>query len=149
MQKADPVDYNVIPTFLETVNYILMQPGGNHHYRPYSHDRCGPCSVKYDAIIKMESFNADSEFIIKTRNLTPISGQNLHQRSTVDRYEDVNDDYEKVLENIKDKNDKFEIYKYFYSQISEDHIRKLKLLYENDFSLFGYSFDNDFPISLD
>ena len=125
------------PTFEETVEYIISTPDevSNQHFKSAT-SICSPCFYKYDAVTKIESFDTDNGYIIHKINASNMveSNTHIHIVST-----------EKDLENKYWK--KFD---HFYSQISEKLKDELFKRYEDDFQIFGYSFDeNGYPISRD
>ena len=145
------IQRNDVPTFEETVKEILSYDlnEGNHHYKPITH-LCSPCHTLYDAIIKIESYDKDTKYVINSAGISniinPDQDHHLHS-STKDEGEDKRK--ELFLQQVHNRQDKNAIYDYFYSQISPELKQKLYEKYAADFLLFGYSFNGSEPVSLD
>ena len=119
------------PTFLETVKHILATPfeNANVHFKSVTY-LCTPCEISYDVVGKQETFEEDSDYIIKKKHL----GQKLHTGIRLNP----------SLPMFKNLT-----YSNLFSQIPPDLIEALKVKYLEDFLLFGYSLDGIRPVSND
>merc|ERR1711997_862648 len=76
--RKDKSDRSSIPSFRESVDFVLdelkkMERGSSNlvidgHFMPYTR-RCIPCAIDYDVIIKFESLEADSQYLIEECHL--------------------------------------------------------------------------------
>ena len=71
----------IVEIFRESVDFVLvelrkMEAGSSDlvidgHFMPYTR-RCIPCAIDYDVIIKFESLEADSEYMIEQCHLEDV-----------------------------------------------------------------------------
>ncbi|XP_042890742.1 carbohydrate sulfotransferase 13-like [Penaeus japonicus] len=109
------------PTFPEFVDYLLEERAKgrppNEHWAPY-HAFCSPCQVHFDYVLRFESLPEEEAFLIETvaglsNVLQPCK---LHSSHT---------DYIAVT-------------KHYFSQLSQEKLRRLYDIYKPDFDIFGY-----------
>ncbi|XP_042890743.1 carbohydrate sulfotransferase 11-like [Penaeus japonicus] len=109
------------PTFPEFVDYLLEERAKgrppNEHWAPY-HAFCSPCQVHLDYVLRLESLPEEEAFLIETvaglsNVLQPCK---LHSSHT---------DYIAVT-------------KHYFSQLSQEKLRRLYDIYKPDFDIFGY-----------
>lgn len=53
------------------------------------HDMCKPCQIPYDFIGKMETFDRDFEFLMKTWNVSSFEGKDMKSMAVDDTFLDV------------------------------------------------------------
>merc|ERR1711892_626085 len=106
------------PSFPEFVSYLLETPITKYdeHWRPIFL-LCPPCHFKFDVIVKMDTFNRDTQFILNQRDLKDIS---LHKKNSA---------------KSKKEND---LSKRLFSQISKKMVKALKEKFRIDFEMFEY-----------
>ena len=92
----------------------------NIHWKPFASE-CSYCSIKYDVIGRMETFNEDVKYIFEKSDLSSIL-------SLID--------IKKSMHSSKLKT-KLMTKKYF-SQLTVDNINELYDMYRMDFKMFGY-----------
>merc|ERR1711936_166512 len=76
--RKNKSDKSAIPTFKESVDFVLdelkkMGAGSSNlvidgHFMPYTR-RCIPCAIDYDVIIKFETLEEDSQYLIEQCHL--------------------------------------------------------------------------------
>ncbi|KAJ9598199.1 hypothetical protein L9F63_011119 [Diploptera punctata] len=114
LSKGDDV------TFKEFATYLIAEEQGNfnEHWRPI-YNLCHPCSINYDIIGKYETFDQDSEFILKQIGVTNIAFPHAPKSS-------------RTTSNLE---------KYF-STLEHKIVMQLYNVYAKDFKLFGYSLED-------
>ena len=107
-------------TFKEFAAYLVAEEEGefNEHWKPIYH-LCHPCLVSYDIIGKYETFDQDSEFILKQIGETTIVFPHAPKSS-------------KTTSNLQ---------KYF-STLDHKAVKQLYNVYAKDFRLFGYNLED-------
>ena len=78
--RESPNPDHPTPTFVEYVHYLLDQTADLVHPRDWRgvdcvqayYSVCVPCDVKYDVIIKLETHDQDTEYLIRKLNLTEL-----------------------------------------------------------------------------
>lgn len=107
-------------TFKEFSAYLIAEEEGalNEHWRPI-YNLCHPCSINYDIIGKYETFDQDSEFILKQIGEINIVFPHAPKSS-------------KTTSNLQ---------KYF-STLEHNDVRQLYNVYAKDFKLFGYNLED-------
>jgi len=108
------------PSFVEFVEYLVGTPVSKYdeHWRPMFL-LCPPCHFKFDVIVKMETFDRDTEFILSQRNLeTEVS---LRKKHSSTQSQDSQDEARKL-----------------FSQLSKHMVRALYDKYRLDFQMFDY-----------
>ena len=127
-----PEGTSSFPTLLDFVEYItsevntswprpLQVEHNNIHWRSQA-DILGPCSIKYDYLLKVESMGADYKNLLEKMNT--LNGDNMHKsllpRVPLFNKSQGNTDLNELL------------------NLRKDLISKLYEIYESDFKLFGY-----------
>lgn len=80
-------------TFQEIVDYVINAEGyftkaRDPHFMAM-HDMCKPCQIPYDFIGKMETFDRDFEFLMKTWNVSSFEGKDMKSMAVDDTFLDV------------------------------------------------------------
>ena len=128
-------------TFPEFVDIILEKCGMNdlfcnEHWEPqYVH--CNYCDVKYDFIGRVESLENDIRFIAHSINMTSNLTKfnlHLHPSGMKESETSVNN-----LTNLKGATAKIDKTKRYFEMLNPSQIKKLYIMYQNDFEMFGYS----------
>lgn len=143
-----------IPTFREAVDFVLAEldkreSNGKEkilidgHFTPYS-ERCLPCAMKYDVIIKMESLEEDSNYLIEQCGLQDrlkISHENPAPTGpeTAQGTKNKSKGVRKGKEKAKVVNSTGETALKYFRDIPTSKIRQLYQHYRHDFEIFGYS----------
>jgi len=127
---------------------------------------CVPCDVEYNVVIKLETHDADTEFMIRQFNLTELNepftmwkhnslGANQIGDYDYYLYEEPYRNPKKFssgefLNNVSSEehsdkerkgNDKLEYKKSLFSQLSKEQVLQLYENYRIDFEMFGYTVD--------
>ena len=89
------------------------------HWARYS-SSCYPCVINYDYISNFETFNDDALFILRRLGHTG----NLH--------EEFPNLFRKKPKTTESRE------RAYYSQLTTEQTENLKMIYKNDFLLFGY-----------
>ena len=89
------------------------------HWKPY-HISCHPCQIDYNAIIKLESADDDTRFVMRISQLDKLAS------------------YEKKHETRGGASDKEDIRMKYFSQVSCSILMDVYMLYRYDFELFEY-----------
>lgn len=80
-------------TFQEIVDYVINAEGYFKKVRdPHfmaMHDMCKPCQIPYDFIGKMETFDKDFSFLMKTWNVSNFEGTDMKSMAVDDTFLDV------------------------------------------------------------
>lgn len=108
------------PSFVEFVEYLVGTPVSKYdeHWRPMFL-LCPPCHFKFDVIVKMETFDRDTEFILSQRNLE--NEVSLRKKHSSTQSQDSQDEARKL-----------------FSQLSKHMVRALYDKYRLDFQMFDY-----------
>lgn len=128
------------PTFSEFVNYITDTAESSkvtkfdEHWAPY-YSFCTPCHVNFSVIAKLETLTRDQEYIIRRAGL-----ENILMPS---RY---NDRPRIILNKARDGKKTYDLTKRYYSQLSEEQLKKLYNIYGLDFEMFGYNITKYYEI---
>lgn len=146
-------DKSAIPTFRESVDFVLdelkkMEAGVSKvmidgHFMPYSR-RCVPCAINYDVIIKFESLEADSQYLIDQCSLGDrLSVAHENPAPTGVRTEQGQKNKSKKVKTGKSLPDKSSSSSFqsldFFKDIPDSKIKQLYEHYRHDFEIFGYS----------
>merc|ERR1719431_819109 len=113
------------PSFVEFVEYLIETPISQYdeHWKP-QFMLCPPCHFKFDVIVKMETFNRDTNFILSQRNLdTVISLTKKHTSVSKKKKKKESDNLVKTL----------------FSQLSKKMVQALYEKYRIDFEMFEYN----------
>lgn len=113
-------------TFLEFASYIIdqfeMKVPPDPHWQPLT-EVCQPCFIPYDAVVKMETLHDDVDLLFRRIGATEIGRhvwnplRNKRPVTSTDRVKEA------------------------MQQLSSIQRRKLYNIYENDFKIFGYQYD--------
>ena len=90
----------------------------------YALERCLPCAVKFDDIVRLETFNGDASKVV----------QHLEGRG-VDTH--VNKKYSEQENNL------ISYQKKNIELVSDEQLEKFMLQYKRDFMMFGYGFHKE------
>ncbi|XP_077992134.1 carbohydrate sulfotransferase 11-like [Glandiceps talaboti] len=117
-------DYQT-PSFSEFVKYLIDPVNQNSFDRhwDFMHKLCSVCEYSYDYIGHFENLRDEADTIIHQ-----LAGNNYSYPT-----------YSTHVTNSSDE----EIYRKYYSQISNEDIVKLYNVYKMDFDLFGYHFPKE------
>jgi len=146
-------DKSAIPTFRESVDFVLdelkkMEAGVSKimidgHFMPYSR-RCVPCAINYDVIIKFETLEEDSKYLIEQCHLdhrlevgheNPAPTGVRTQQGQKNKSKKV-----KTGKSLPDKNSGSAFQSLdFFKDIPVSKIKQLYEHYRHDFQIFGYS----------
>lgn len=106
------------PSFVEFIlNGYKNHKVFNVHWNPYS-GNCNYCSIQFDVIGRMETFNEDVKYIFLKNNL-PINQATADKNSAKSKITISTEEYLK--------------------QLSKKQIERLYQFYRMDFELFGYN----------
>lgn len=92
----------------------------NGHWEPYW-TSCSPCHRQYDVIAKVETFDLDNEYIIRTAGLKD-------QINNTHAHPSLNDNFTKSSDATQ----------HYFSQVPLWLLKELFELYKPDFTLFDY-----------
>ncbi|PSN31927.1 hypothetical protein C0J52_21772 [Blattella germanica] len=121
------------PTFSEFVDYITDEAYSSktqkfdEHWAPF-YSFCTPCHVNFTVIAKLETLTRDQEYIIRRAGLENILMLSKHK-----------DRPKTVLNKARDGKNTNDLVKKYYSQLSEQQLKKLFNIYGIDFEMFGYN----------
>ncbi|XP_058452085.1 carbohydrate sulfotransferase 11-like [Malaya genurostris] len=117
------------PTFREFLEFLVShyKSGGrfDEHWSPI-YSFCTPCSINFTLIAKVESFQRDSEYIIRQAGLETLLLNKLPRNKS------------RAIANRSTSNTKALLARYF-SQIDERLLTDVLEIYQLDFELFGYN----------
>ncbi|XP_075153966.1 carbohydrate sulfotransferase 11 [Haematobia irritans] len=119
------------PTFDEFVQYLIDQHGNqkafNEHWAPI-YNFCTPCSINFTIIGKVETFNRDSEYIIRQAGLESLLLGKLPKSAL------------KRIGNLSKGMKTFTSLEKYFSQIKRSTLDQLIDIYKLDFELFDYDY---------
>lgn len=148
-------DKSAIPTFRESVDFVMaeleaMESGASKlvidgHFMPYSR-RCLPCAMKYDLIIKFETLEEDSKYLIDQCRLSDkLKVGHENAAPTGARTAQGQKNKSKKVKSGKSlperKPSSAEQSLDYFKTIPVSKIKKLYEYYRHDFEIFGYSAD--------
>merc|ERR1719264_2366174 len=158
--RKDKSDRSAIPTFRESFDFVLvelrkMEAGSSDlvidgHFMPYTR-RCIPCAIDYDVIIKFESLEADSEYMIEQCQLeNKLKVIHENAAPTGVRTSQGQKNKSKKVKTGKAEPDKSssssaQSLKY-YQDIEPEKKKELYNHYLLDFEIFGYSAEEYFEL---
>lgn len=121
------------PSFIEFVHYIIETPITEYdeHWRP-QFLLCPPCFFKFDIIVKMETFQRDTQFILAQKDLLGTI--------SLDRKHALRGKQEESTENMSAQ---------LFSQLSQKMVRALYEKYKIDFKMFDYKIDDYIKLAKD
>jgi len=146
-------DKSAIPSFRESVDFVLdelkkMEAGVSKimidgHFMPYSR-RCIPCAMNYDVIIKFETLEQDSQYLIDQCQLgDKLAVVHENPAPTGARTEQGQKNKSKKVKTGKSLPDKSASSSFqsldFFKDIPDSKIKQLYEHYRHDFEIFGYS----------
>ena len=114
-----------LPTFWEFVQFLLnSNPGDyNTHWRPISL-MCSPCSVTFDAILKLDNFQQELKFFTQKHGWdTELSNNPAKDKQN-----------EGDRQNLSAK----QIADIYFETLDDQDVKKLYSIFKDDFELFGY-----------
>jgi len=151
--RKDKSDRSSIPSFKESVDFVLdqlkkMERGSSNlvidgHFMPYTR-RCIPCAIDYDVIIKFESLEDDSQYLIEECHLeNKLKVIHENAAPTGVRTAQGQKNKSKKVKSGKAEPDKSssssaQSLKY-YQDIDPEKMKELYNHYLLDFEIFGYS----------
>jgi hypothetical protein len=109
------------------------------HQQPFIY-HCNWCSIKYDVIVHLETYEQDFNFIERVLKLKVIE---LISRSLIVSYANIL--FQKInvpkrhLKNTNLKEFNLPSVKKFFSQLSQSTIKDLYQVYKDDFIMLGYN----------
>ncbi len=115
-----------LPTFWEFVQYVLHKPNVTQldaHWQPVS-TFCSPCLMSYDYILKLESYEEEEEWLHQSLGI-----KELLRTQSLNRHKSTYATNEYITR------------KYFTQWLRMDDVEGLFKLYQNDFRMFGYTFE--------
>ncbi|XP_039448671.1 carbohydrate sulfotransferase 11 [Culex pipiens pallens] len=117
------------PTFREFLQFLVAhyKSGGrfDEHWSPV-YSFCTPCSINFTLIAKVETFQRDSEYIIRQAGLETLLLNKLPRGKA------------RAIANRATSNTKNLVPRYF-AQIDEQLLTEVLEIYQLDFELFGYN----------
>jgi len=110
------------PSFVEFAEFLIETPVTKYdeHWKPHF-ILCPPCHFKFDVIVKMETFDRDTNFILSQRNLKGVVSLKKKHSSIGKKHK-------------KEKN----LAKSLFSQLSKNMVKALFEKYRVDFQMFEY-----------
>ena len=125
------------PTFTEFIRYIVDEVAEGReldmHWTP-SYKFCNPCQVNLTHIIKFETIDRDTSWIVKKANLTSFMPQT--KRSKQENKLQINA--------AKDGQNTSSIVHTYLQKLPQEILNDLNDIYEIDFDIFGYQLINSF-----
>lgn len=117
------------PTFREFLQFLVAhyKSGGrfDEHWSPV-YSFCTPCSINFTLIAKVETFQRDSEYIIRQAGLETLLLNKLPRGKA------------RAIANRATSNTRNLVPRYF-AQIDEQLLTEVLEIYQLDFELFGYN----------
>jgi len=151
--RTDKSDRSSIPSFKESVDFVLdelkkMERGSSNlvidgHFMPYTR-RCIPCAIDYDVIIKFESLEDDSQYLIEEchlenklkvihENAAPTGARTAQGQKNKSKKVKAG-----KAEPARSSSSSAQSLK-FYQDIEPEKMKELYNHYLLDFEIFGYS----------
>uniref|UniRef100_A0A1I8PV94 Carbohydrate sulfotransferase n=1 Tax=Stomoxys calcitrans TaxID=35570 RepID=A0A1I8PV94_STOCA len=119
------------PTFNEFVLYLIEQHGDqkvfNEHWAPI-YNFCTPCSINFTIIGKVETFNRDSEYIIRQAGLESLLLGKLPKNAL------------RRIGNLSKGGKTLTSLEKYFSEIKRSTLDQLIDIYKLDFELFDYDY---------
>ena len=123
--KIDP------PSFTELVKYIVDEvKEGNEldmHWTP-AYSFCNPCQVNLTHIIKLETFDRDTNWIVEKANLSNF----------LPKVKKLENNHSLKKNAAKDGQNTSSLFQTYLRNLSQDLLNDLNKIYEIDFDIFGY-----------
>ncbi|XP_017793067.1 PREDICTED: carbohydrate sulfotransferase 9-like [Habropoda laboriosa] len=108
------------PTFTEFLRFIVEEKYFDEHWAPFI-DTCEPCLIKYNYILKFDTFDRDQKFLIQELGLNEY----LYEKND--------------LKNINPRGvTTTALVKEYMQNVPRSLLDKINKVYENDFKLFSY-----------
>lgn len=151
--RRNKSDKSSIPTFKESVDFVLdelkkMESGSSNiiidgHFMPYTR-RCIPCAIDYDVIIKFETIEEDSQYLIEQchldNKLKVIHENAAPTGARTDQGQKNKSKKVKAGKSLPDKSASSSAQSLkFYQDIDSAKLQQLYDHYLLDFEIFGYS----------
>lgn len=115
------------PEFIQYVNYLEKNSPEVHNQHWNVHYRlCHPCSINYDLIVKVETMQQDSKFLLERLKLNGSEFPLINARRTTEEETLM---LEKTLEE--------------YRNVPPTDLAQIKRMYGYDIDLFGYDWDEE------
>ncbi|XP_023713378.1 carbohydrate sulfotransferase 11 isoform X3 [Cryptotermes secundus] len=113
---------SIVPKFKEFVEWLLIISPNKYdvHWNRYS-DHCRPCSIDYDAIIKMDNFSNEEVRVVCEMGLEHLNVSLQHLQPTSGGSTD------------------FYITCQYFQQLIPEEVKALYEIYSLDFQMFHYS----------
>ncbi|XP_063702327.1 carbohydrate sulfotransferase 11 [Culicoides brevitarsis] len=131
-KKAHKLSKHSGPTFKEFLQFLVhhYKTGGrfDEHWSPI-YTFCTPCSINLTLIAKTETFQRDTEYIIRQAGLESLLLDKMPKKSVK----------VKTIANRATNGDTKSLIPKYFAQIDENLLREILEIYEPDFELFGYN----------
>ena len=110
----------------KTPHLHYLDKARNDEHWATIYNRCAPCQVRYDFILKLHTINHDKELILPLFNVTDLPSNNAMTSHTENVFNVTIPDIMTAYRNVK-----------------LDIIQEIKTIYKRDLELFGYGFDKE------
>ena len=121
-----------VKSFPDFIDLVLKQHYENKfinvHWKTFC-DKCQHCTIPYDVIGRMETFDEDLKYIVLKlglQDILPIKNITTLRKNRSDR---------KKYKNVKDRTKKSLEY---FAELEKSQIKELYNIYQIDFEMFGY-----------
>ncbi|XP_053997655.1 carbohydrate sulfotransferase 9-like [Hylaeus anthracinus] len=115
-----PNETQLEPTFTEFLRFIVEEKYFDEHWAPFV-DTCEPCLIKYNYILKFDTFDRDQQFLIQELGLREY----LYEKSD--------------LRNINPRGvTTTAVVKEYMQNVPRSLLDEINKVYETDFKLFSY-----------
>ena len=108
--------------FEDFIRYIEEKHYDTHWRAPY-HAFCHPCTIQYNYIAKLETFNRDADYIVKKHLKGRIGDTNMNSHRQTER----SPNFGRELK--------------FFRNLTSEQLDFLAERHKDDFDMFGYAFD--------
>ncbi|XP_063864710.1 carbohydrate sulfotransferase 11-like [Scylla paramamosain] len=150
-RHPQPQQYRDVPTFKEFVEYLVVTPVWkyNEHWRPY-YLTCAPCHQRYSIIMKLDSIELESNYLVHITGLHELSPRHVHATiNTTYTYPSSGNkhnkfelsDFQVQLLHREDRTgaSDSDIESNFFSELNVQLLMKLYSVYKIDFEMFDFS----------
>ncbi|KZC14786.1 Carbohydrate sulfotransferase 12 [Dufourea novaeangliae] len=115
-----PNETKIEPTFTEFLRFIIEEKYFDEHWAPFV-DTCEPCLIKYNYILKFDTFDRDQQFLIQELGLSDY----LYEKGD--------------LKNINPRGvTTAALVKEYMQNVPRSVLDEINKVYETDFKLFSY-----------
>jgi len=116
-----------LPVFWEFVQFVIesRKLTMDEHWKPVT-NYCSLCTLRYDYVIKFEDYINEGKAFLRHSNLTKFVKEDVLEQQ--------------INPNRPGEMSSSELTAKYFGLLSEEDIRKLYHVYENDFQLFDYTF---------